>query len=109
MRSYGVLAAALSASAVFVVSVSPAQAASACRTACDKTYNQCMKGDTAKCLPSWHQCKKRCSGGASAAVATKPTPAQKAATRALTPSQAKAAASAGMTPQQVKQAAKAGS
>ncbi len=102
MRSLGVLAAALSASAVFVVSVSPAQAANACRTACDRTYNQCMKGETSKCLPSWHQCKKRCQAGASAAAATKPTPAQAAAAKALTPEQAKAAASAGMTAAQAK-------
>jgi hypothetical protein len=90
------------------VSVSPAQAASACRTACDKTFNQCMKGDTAKCLPSWHQCKKRCAGGASASVATKPTAAQAAATKALTPAQAKAAAAAGMTKAQTKAVAKVG-
>lgn len=102
MKSFAAFAAALSASAVFVVSASPVEAASACRTACDKTYNQCMKGQTSKCLPSWHQCKSRCQKGATAAQATKPTPAQAQAAKALTPAQAKAAASAGMTAAQTK-------
>ena len=108
MRSLSVFAAALAASAVFVVSGTPAEAANACRTACDKTYNQCMKGETSKCLPSWGQCKNRCKQGASAAVATKPTAAQAAATKALTPAQAKAAASAGMTPAQSRAVAQKG-
>ena len=108
MKSFAVLAAALSASAVFVVDVSPAAAAGVCRTACDKTYAQCLKGETSKCLPSWHQCKKKCEAGASASAATRPTAAQAAATRALTPNQAKAVASAGMTPAQQAQAARSG-
>jgi hypothetical protein len=108
MKNLAFVAAALSASAVFVMSGSPAEAASVCRNACDKTYNQCMKGQTSKCLPSWHQCKKRCAGGASAAVATKPTPAQAAAAKALTPAQARAAASAGMTSAQSKAVVRSG-
>ena len=95
MGSIRVMAAALAASAAFVVlPAAPANAANTCRAACDKTFQQCQKGDTAKCLPSWHQCKTKCNKGATAAVATKPTPAQARAIKTLTPEQAKAAAAA---------------
>lgn len=61
MKRFTTMAAALAATAAFAVSVSPAAAADQCRSACDKSFQQCSKSrDSQACLPSWGQCKAKC-------------------------------------------------